>query len=109
MILILVFQFFCQPNILGNFFPKLIVLQIKRKLHYCMLMTTSLFVFHFLSSYVFTSFNGTFLDKLGPEMKRSQSQNKRCLEIFHHMLMPISTFILLVVNADDFDIYSQNC
>ena len=73
-----------------------------------MLMTTSLFVFFyffFLFS-VFTSFNGTFLDKLGPEMKRSHRQNKFCQEIFYHILMPISTFILLVVNADDFDIYS---
>ena len=68
-----------------------------------MLMTTSLFVF--LLFYVFTS-NGTFLGKLGPEMKRSHSQNKLCLEISYHTLMPISTFILLVVNADDFDIYS---
>ena len=73
-----------------------------------MLMTTPLFVFFkffFLFS-VFTSFNGTILDKLGPEMKRSHRQNKFCQGIFYHMLMPISTFILLVVNADDFDIYS---
>ena len=73
-----------------------------------MLMTTSLFVFFyffFLFS-VFTSFNGTFLDKLGPEMKRPHIQNKFCQEIFYHMFMSISLFILLVVNADDFDIYS---
>ena len=69
-----------------------------------MLMTTSLFVF--LLFYVFTSFNGTFLGKLGPEMKRSHSQNKLCLEMFYHLLMPILTFILLVVDADEFDIYS---
>ena len=69
-----------------------------------MLMTISLFVF--LLFYVFASFSGTFLGKLGPEMKRSHSQNKLCLEVFYHLLMPISTFILLVVNVVDFDIYS---
>ena len=71
-----------------------------------MMITTSLFFLLLLLFYVFTSFYGTFLGKLDPEMKRSHSQNKLCLQIFHHMLMPILTFLFLVVNADDFDIYS---
>ena len=90
----------------ANLIRKLIVFQRKQNLAQCYSHVDDYFNIYVMLFYVFTTFNGTYLEKFGPEMKSSQSQKKFCCEIYHHMEIYVSIYILLVVNADDFDIYS---